>query len=139
MFLLVVSASDQAIAPTCVRNYEPMNFVLSQTDVPIYELITPEVNESYVQSLASSLFGLHDLVAQETEGIYFVNWSNSYLEVDSSDGSIWFAASEPAFLSLAVKITKTSFSASCLQISFPIPRFAPVTIAIFLLISGIFS
>ena len=91
MFLLVVSASDQAIAPTCVRNYEPMNFVLSQTDVPIYELITPEVNESYVQSLASSLFGLHDLVAQETEGIYFVNWSNSYLEVDSSDGSIWFA------------------------------------------------
>jgi hypothetical protein len=68
-----------------------MSFVLSQDEMPIYELVTPEVNESYVQSLASSLFGLHDLVAQETEGVYFVNWSNSYLEVDSTDGSIWYA------------------------------------------------
>ena len=68
-----------------------MNFVLSQTEMPIYELVTPEVNESYVQSLASSLFGIYDILPQEAEGIYFVNWSNSYLEVDSADGSIWFA------------------------------------------------
>lgn len=91
MFLLVVSASDQATAPTDTMTFEPMNFVLSQTEMPIYELVTPEVNESYVQSLASSLFGIHDILPQETEGIYFVNWSNSYLEVDSADGSIWFA------------------------------------------------
>jgi hypothetical protein len=89
MFILVVSVSEPAIQPA--SDSENMNFVLSQTEMPIYKLVTPQVNESYVQSLASSLFGLHDLVAQESEGIYFVNWSNSYLEVDSTDGSIWFA------------------------------------------------
>ncbi|MBN2231065.1 MAG: immunoglobulin domain-containing protein [Candidatus Thorarchaeota archaeon] len=91
LFLLVISASDQNRMQENTIDFEPMKFVLSHTEMPIYELVTPEVNESYVQSLASSLFGLHDLVAQVTEGIYFVNWSNSYLEVDSSDGSIWFA------------------------------------------------
>ncbi|TFG30090.1 hypothetical protein EU528_08710 [Candidatus Thorarchaeota archaeon] len=91
MFLLVVSASDQVTAPADMATYEPMKFVLTQTEMPIYELVTPEVNETYVQSLASSLFGIHDVIAEETEGIYFVNWSNSYLEVDSTDGSIWFA------------------------------------------------
>lgn len=91
MFLLVVSASDQATAPTETTTFEPMNFVLSQTEMPIYEVVTPDVNETYVQSLVSSLFGIYDIVPQETEGIYYVNWSNSYFEVDSTDGSIWFA------------------------------------------------
>jgi len=91
LFLLIVSASDQAAPSSETENFRPMNFVLSQTEMPIYELVTPEVNESYVQSLASSLFGIHDILPQEAEGIYFVNWSNSYLEVDSTDGSIWFA------------------------------------------------
>ena len=91
MFLFVVSAAEQNVVSVPKANYEPMKFVLSQTEMPIYQLVTPEVNETYVQSLVSSLFGLHDLVAQEAEGIYFVNWSNSYLEVDSSDGSIWYA------------------------------------------------
>jgi len=87
VFILVVSASDQAAAPTGTETYEPLNFVLSQTEMPIYTLVTPEVNETFVQNLASSLFGIHDILAEETEGIYFVNWSNSYLEVDSKDGS----------------------------------------------------
>ena len=91
MFLLVVSASDQSAAPADMVRYERMNFVLSQTEMPIYELVTPDVNETYVQDLASSLFGIHDVLAEEAEGIYFVNWGNSYLEVDSTDGSIWFA------------------------------------------------
>ncbi|MBY8997226.1 MAG: hypothetical protein KGD60_05800 [Candidatus Thorarchaeota archaeon] len=91
MFILVVSATDENAAPTNVIAREPLNFVLSQTEMPIYELVTPDVNETYVQSLASSLFGIHDVLAEEAEGVYFVNWGNSYLEVDSSDGSIWFA------------------------------------------------
>ncbi|MGD9397427.1 MAG: DUF6345 domain-containing protein [Candidatus Thorarchaeota archaeon] len=91
LFLLVVSVSDRTDSPVDFANHEPMNFILSQTEMPVYELVTPVVNETYVQSLASSLFGIHDIMAQETEGIYYVNWSNSYLEVDSTDGSIWFA------------------------------------------------
>ncbi|TFG99288.1 MAG: hypothetical protein E4H14_20345 [Candidatus Thorarchaeota archaeon] len=91
MFILVASSADVSDSPANAMPREPMNFVLSQTEMPIYALITPEVNESYVQGLASSLFGIHDVVAEETEGIYYVNWGNSYLEVDSTDGSIWFA------------------------------------------------
>jgi hypothetical protein len=91
MVLFVVSIPDGITTQSSNMNPEPMNFVLSQSEMPIYELVTPAVNETYVQSLASSLFGIHDVVAQEAEGIYFVNWSNSYLEVDSTDGSIWFA------------------------------------------------
>jgi len=87
----VVSAADTSASPVSPATREPLGFVLSQTEMPIYELVTPEVNESYVQGLVSSLFGIHDILPQETEGIYFVNWSNSYFEVDSKDGSIWFA------------------------------------------------
>jgi len=91
LLLLVVSFTDASATPEPTVTHEPLGFVLSQTEMPIYELVTPEVNETYVQSLVSSLFGLHDILPQETEGIYFVNWSNSYFEVDSKDGSIWFA------------------------------------------------
>jgi len=91
ILLLVVSATDEAAAPSNAVTSEPLDFVLSQTEMPIYEMIIPDVNETYVQGLVSSLFGIYDILPQETEGIYFVNWSNSYLEVDSTDGSIWFA------------------------------------------------
>ena len=91
ILLVVVSATDEAAAPSSGVTREPFNFVLSDTLMPIYELTTPAVNATYVQSLASSLFGIHDVLAEEVEGIYVVNWGNSYLEVDSMDGSIWFA------------------------------------------------
>ena len=91
ILLLVVSVTDEAAAPSNTVAHKPLSFVLSDTEMPIYELVTPDVNETYVQGLASSLFGIHDVLAEETEGIYFVNWGNSYLEVDSTDGSIWFA------------------------------------------------
>jgi len=54
ILLLVVSATDEAAAPSNAVTREPLNFVLSQTEMPIYEMIIPEVNETYVQSLASS-------------------------------------------------------------------------------------
>ncbi|MHA1389551.1 MAG: hypothetical protein ACTSR9_14055, partial [Candidatus Thorarchaeota archaeon] len=91
LLLFVISFTDVSATPEPIATHEPLGFVLSQTEMPIYELVTPEVNETYVQSLVSSLFGIHDILPQETEGIYFVNWSNSYFEVDSKDGSIWFA------------------------------------------------
>lgn len=91
ILLVVVSATDEAAAPSNAVTREPLDFVLSQTEMPIYEMTIPTVNASYAQSLASSLFGIYDVLAEEVEGIYVANWSNSYLEVDSTDGSIWFA------------------------------------------------
>jgi len=93
MLLFVISFTDASAIPEPTATHEPLGFVLSQAEMPIFELVTPKVNETYVQSLVSSLFGIHDILPQETEGIYFVNWSNSYFEVDSKDGSIWFADS----------------------------------------------
>jgi len=91
ILLLVVSATDEAVTPSNAVTRELLNFILSETEMPIYEMIIPEVNETYVQSLTSSLFGIHDVLAEEVEGIYVANWGNSYLEVDSTDGSIFFA------------------------------------------------
>ncbi|MHA1389553.1 MAG: DUF6345 domain-containing protein [Candidatus Thorarchaeota archaeon] len=91
LLLLVVSFTDASATPEPIITREPLSFVLSQTEMPIYEMIIPDVNASYAQSLASSLFGISDVLAEEVEGIYVVNWGNSSLEVDSTDGSIWFA------------------------------------------------
>ncbi|MHA1137888.1 MAG: DUF6345 domain-containing protein [Candidatus Thorarchaeota archaeon] len=71
--------------------FESPNYVLSQTEMPIYELITPEVNQSYAQSMAYSLFDIRDTLAEENEGIYFVNLGDRSFEIDEKDGSMWYA------------------------------------------------
>jgi hypothetical protein len=91
LFLLVVSVSDQAAAPIDTMTQDSLDFVLSQTEMPIYKMVTPEVNESYTQSLLSSLFGIPDLLPIEDEGRYIANFGNRSFEVDSSDGSLWYA------------------------------------------------
>ncbi len=104
ILLLVVSATDEAAAPSNAVTREPLDFVLSQTEMPIYEMTIPDVNASYAQSLASSLFGISDVLAEEVEGIYVVNWGNNFLEVDSTDGSIWFSNNDKLWnLSLSVE------------------------------------
>jgi len=72
-------------------SFERPDYVLSQTEMPIYELITPEVNQSYAQSLAYSLFDIRDTVAEENEGIFFVNLGSRSFEIDRRDGSMWYA------------------------------------------------
>jgi hypothetical protein len=91
LFLLVVSVSDQAAAPIDTATQEPLDFVLSQTEMPIYKMVTPEVNATYAQSLLSSLFNIYDVLPIEEEGRYIANFGNRSFEVDSSDGSLWYA------------------------------------------------
>ena len=91
LFLLVVSVSDQAAAPTDVVTQDSLDFVLSQTEMPIYKMVTPEVNATYAQSLLSSLFSIHDVLPIEDEGRYIANFGNRSFEVDSNDGSLWYA------------------------------------------------
>jgi len=91
MLLLVVSVSDEAEAPSSVDVFDSSKFVISQTEMlSIYELITPDVNQSYTQYLARTLFGLTDTQAEEAEGMFVVNSGNRTFEVDS-DGSYWYA------------------------------------------------
>jgi len=72
-------------------SFERPDYVLSQTEMPIYELITPAVNQSYVQDMARSLFVLSDTVAEESEGVFYVNRGNESFEMDTKDGSMWYA------------------------------------------------
>ena len=93
MLLLVVSVSDSAasVASEATNDFDSSKFVISQSEMKIYELVIPEVNSSYTQLLARDLFGLADVVAEEAEGRYIVNSGNRSFEVDSRDGSLWYA------------------------------------------------
>ena len=93
MLLLVVSVSDNVatVASETTNDFDPTKYVLSQTEMKIYELVTPEVNSSYTQDLARNVFGLADAVPEEIAGRFIVNSGNRSFEVDSRDGSLWYA------------------------------------------------
>jgi hypothetical protein len=91
VILLMISASGEAAVPVDNVVFKPSKFILSETEIPIYELITPVVNQTYTESLAYILFGFRDSLAEEVEGRYIVNSGNKSFEVDSRDGSIWYS------------------------------------------------
>ncbi|MGY5857723.1 MAG: DUF6345 domain-containing protein [Candidatus Thorarchaeota archaeon] len=92
LFIFVLSGIPTDVPDTNVTiSFEKPNYVLSQTEMPIYELITPDVNQSYVQDMARSLFVLSDTVAEENEGVFFVNRGTESFEMDTKDGSMWYA------------------------------------------------
>lgn len=93
MLLLVVSASDNTVVATSTNTdvIDSSKYIISQTEMKIYELVTPVVNLSYTQDLARDLFGLADVLPEEAEGRYIVNSGNRTFEVDSRDGSLWYA------------------------------------------------
>jgi hypothetical protein len=66
-------------------------YVISQTEMPIYELITPEVNETHTELMARSLTPIPEISADETEYGFVVNYLNQTFEMDRRDGSIWYA------------------------------------------------
>jgi len=90
IFILAGIPTDVPDNNITIRVDSP-NYVLSQTEMPIYELITPDVNQSYAQSLAYSLFDIRDIVAEESEGIFYVTRGSESFEIDKKDGSIWYA------------------------------------------------
>lgn len=91
MFLLVVSVTDVSIEPTNAMMFDRPDFVLSDVEMPIYEIIPPEVNLTFAENMAYSVFGFRDSSAQEIEGRYVVNSGNKTFEMDARDGSMWFA------------------------------------------------
>ena len=66
-------------------------YVLSETELSIYELITPDVDDSYAESLAYSLFDIRDTPAEEGEDSFFVTRGSESFEIDKRDGSMWYA------------------------------------------------
>ncbi|MHA1963225.1 MAG: DUF6345 domain-containing protein [Candidatus Thorarchaeota archaeon] len=91
MLLLVVSAPVETEEPASIDVFDSSKYVISQTEMSIYELITPEVNESHTEELARSLFDIAEVSAEEVEGRWVVNYLNETFEMDRRDGSIWYA------------------------------------------------
>ncbi len=112
MLLLVVSVSDEAAAPSSVDVFDSSKYVISQTEMlSIYELITPEVNQSHTQYLARTLFGLTDALAEEVEGRFVVNSGNRSFEVSTRDGSIWYADNDKLWnVSLGIEVPTPAVS-----------------------------
>ena len=64
-------------------------YVLTADEMGVYQLITPEVNDSIVSSRAL-LFGLRGTVRQN-ESHFILSFGNRTFEMDSKDGSMWYA------------------------------------------------
>lgn len=107
LFILVASAADTAESPERTLTYSSSKFVLSQTEMPIYEIVTPDVSLSYAEDLAYSMFGIRDPAAAEVEGVYVINSGNKSFEVDSRDGSIWYADYEKLW-NISIPIDRTT-------------------------------
>jgi hypothetical protein len=91
MLLLVVSAPNEPAAPTSLEGVDYSKYVISQTQMPVYELITPEVNETRTEQLARSLTPIPEISAEESEGLWIVEYLNQSFEIDARDGSMWYA------------------------------------------------
>ncbi|MBE0526095.1 MAG: hypothetical protein IH631_04080, partial [Candidatus Thorarchaeota archaeon] len=92
LLIFVLSGISTDVPDTNVTiSFERPQYVLSQTEMPIYELITPDVNATYAQSLAYSIFDIRDIVAEENESIFYVNRGTESFEIDKKDGSLWYA------------------------------------------------
>jgi hypothetical protein len=91
IIVLLCSGSDTAMPVSDISTIDSTKFVLSEAELPIYELITSDVNKTYAESLAYSLFGIRDSLAKEVEGRFIVNSGNKSFEIDSRDGSLWYS------------------------------------------------
>jgi hypothetical protein len=90
LIILLCSGSDTAV-PVSGASINQSRYVLSQTELPIYELITPDVNKTYAESLAYSLFDIRDISAEDRGDAFLVNRSSESFEIDKRDGSMWYA------------------------------------------------
>ncbi len=87
--LLVIGTPDVSVLEQ--QHYpREVEYNLTQESMPIYRMITPEVNESSVSTRAAELFFMSGNVT-EIEGIYVLEDSNRTFEVDSRDGSFRYA------------------------------------------------
>jgi len=91
LFILAVSSADTSTPEKVGLTSTPSEYVLSQTEMPIYKIINPEVNLTYAEDLAYDLFGIRDPSASQVEDFYIVKSGNKSFEVDSIDGSLWYA------------------------------------------------
>lgn len=91
LIMILGSYQNPVEAPATVTTFDPSKYVLSQTQMPVFELVTPEVNETYVETMARSLTTIPEISAEETEIGFVVSYLNQTFEMDRRDGSMWYA------------------------------------------------
>lgn len=90
LFVLLISSADVYDAKAAEYHTLP-SYRLSAETANVYRLITPEVNQSTANSAAQSLFSLRTTEPLDYEGLYFVNSGNKTFEMDTRDGSMFYA------------------------------------------------
>lgn len=92
LILIFASVTDERAAPIkTIKGVDHSKYVISQTEMPIYELVVPEVNESRTGQLARSLTPIPEISAEEADGRFVVSYLNQTFEMDRRDGSMWYA------------------------------------------------
>ena len=61
LIFLLSGISTESPDVTVTISHERPNYVLSQTDVPIYKLIPPEVTQTSVQEMGRALFDISEV------------------------------------------------------------------------------
>ncbi len=109
MFLLLASVCDEPAEPAAVGDVDFSRYVISQTEMPIYELIRPEVNESWAEALADSLTPIPEISAEEGEDRIVVRYLNMSFEIDRRDGTMWYADYEKLWnVALGIEVPSPS-------------------------------
>lgn len=89
IFLLATTFAPSTRSADAVIVERSGGYVLTADEMGVYELITPEVNDSIVSSRAL-LFDLRGTV-QENGSHFILSSGNRTFEMDSRDGSMWYA------------------------------------------------
>ena len=91
LIFLLSGISTESPDVTVTISHERPTYVLSQTDVPIYKLIPPEVTQTSVQEMGRALFDISEVLAVEGEEVFTITRGTESFEVDKRDGSMWYA------------------------------------------------
>ncbi|MHA2384827.1 MAG: DUF6345 domain-containing protein [Candidatus Thorarchaeota archaeon] len=91
ILLVLVCSSTAPYEAQAVEYHNPPSYRLTAETANVYHMITPEVNQSTANSAALSLFSLRTTEPLDYEGIHFVNSGNKTFEIDTRDGSMFYA------------------------------------------------
>ncbi|MGY5857998.1 MAG: DUF6345 domain-containing protein [Candidatus Thorarchaeota archaeon] len=91
LLILALSAPSDTLASQYQLTHLQPQYQLSEQEMGVYRLVTPDVNESITVSNAFSLFDISAPIIPEIDGIFFVNSGNKTFQMDSRDGSMWYA------------------------------------------------
>ncbi|MFX1369231.1 MAG: DUF6345 domain-containing protein [Promethearchaeota archaeon] len=91
VLLVLICSTADVYNVEAAEYHRPPSYRLSAVMANVYRLITPEVNMTYASSQAEDLFSLRTTEPVVYQGLHLVNSGNRTFEIDSRDGSMFYA------------------------------------------------